>query len=321
MEDPANWLLFIHNIPPKPGYLRAKAARKLSALGAVAVKNAVYALPDGDSRLEDLSWLAKEIEDGGGRAFVCRASFVAGLDDARVRALFIAASDAEYVRIAEAMRAVLDGPSAAATSPGPEAEQALARFGKEFDAVRALDFFGAPGRETVEGLLAALRSRLRERSASEEDSAAPDRLATLRGRVWVTRRSVHVDRIASAWLIRRFIDPEASFRFVDEKAHTPSPGEIRFDMLTGEFTHEGDLCTFEVLARRIGTDDPALRKLAEMVHDIDLKEERYGHPESAGLRAALEALALTVPEDARRLEQGTVMLDLMYESFRTRQVR
>jgi len=302
MEEPTTWLLFIHNIPPKPGYLRAKAARKLASFGAVALKNAVYALPDGESRQEDLAWLAKEIEDGGGRAFVCRSSFVAGLDDARARALFIAASDAGYARLAEAIRAAPEGLGDAS---GAEAAQALARFDKEFEAIRALDFFGAPGRETVDGLLAAFRAREREGGAMDEGSQGGPQ--NLRGRVWV--------------LIRRFIDPEASFRFVEAKSYTPAPAEVRFDMLTGEFTHEGDLCTFEVLARRIGADDPALRKLAEMVHDIDLKEDRYGHPESAGLRAALEALALTVAEDERRLEQGAVMLDLMYESFRTRQPR
>jgi len=305
------WLLFVHHIPPKPGYLRAKAGRRLAALGAVALKNAVYALPGGESRQEDLAWLAREIEDGGGRAFVCHASFVAGLDDAQVRALFVAASEREYARLAAAMRPVLDAPP---PSGQDRLQAALDAFTKEFNAALALDHFGAPSRETIEGLLAGLRARLHD--SQPTDAALPNALATLRGRTWVTRRCVHVDRIASAWLIRRFIDPDARLRFVDESSYVHQPGELRFDMFSGEFTHEGDLCTFEVLARRLDADDLALRKLAELVHDIDLKEERYAHPETAGLQAALEALALTVSQDAQRIEQGTVLFNLLYERFR-----
>jgi len=318
---PSAWLLLIHNIPPKPGYLRAKATRKLATLGAVALKNAVYVLPEGDTRLDDLTWLAKEIEDGGGRAFVCRATFAVGMDDAQLRAQFIAASDQEYERLASAMRPQLEAlaQDAGAGRKGDVAAL-LACFHKEFETAKDRDFFGAPGRETVEGLLASLRA-LTLAPKDGSDAAQPGGLAELRGRTWVTRRSVHVDRVASAWLIRRFIDPEARFLFVDEKLYAHRIGEVRFDMFSGEFTHEGDLCTFEVLERRLGAADPALKKLSEMVHDIDLREERYGHPESAGLRAALEALALTVPEDERRVEKGGVLLDLMYESFRTRQVR
>lgn len=319
---PPAWLLLIHNIPPKPGYLRAKAARKLATLGAVALKNAVYVLPEGGTRLDDLTWLAKEIEDGGGRAFVCRATFAVGMDDAQLRAQFVAASDQEYERLAADMRTHLEG--IAQDAPGKaghaEAVALLARFHKEFEAVRGLDFFGAPGREAVEGQLAALRA-LTLSPGTEGDEAAPRGILDLRGRTWVTRRGVHVDRVASAWLIRRFIDPEARFLFVDEKRYAHRPGEVRFDMFSGEFTHEGDLCTFEVLVRRLGAEDPALRTLAEMIHDIDLREELYGHPESAGLRAALEALALTVPDDEGRVDKGGVLLDLMYESFRTRQTR
>ena len=316
---PMNWLLLIHNIPPKPGYLRAKAARRLAALGAVALKNAVYVLPEGGSRFEDLTWLAKEIEDGGGKAFVCRAAFAAGLDDAQVRARFVSVSDEAYARLTQEMLAYRE--SLASEGPGEEElEQALVRFAKEFASLRSLDFFGAPGRETVEGLLAALRARLAELRAGGaktggEEARGPQ---TLTGLVWVTRRGVHVDRIASAWLIRRFIDQRARFRFVDEREHVPAPGEVRFDMLAGEFTHENDLCTFEVLERRLDANDPALGRLDEIIHDIDLKEERFGHPETAGLRTALESLALVVPEDERRIEQGGAILDLFYESFRLR---
>jgi hypothetical protein len=127
-----------------------------------------------------------------------------------------------------------------------------------------------------------------------------------------------VDRIASAWLIRRFIDPEARFRFVAPKGHRPEPGELRFDMFEGEYTHEGESCTFEVLLDRFGLRDPALRRLAEIVHDIDLKDDRYARPETPGLERLLTGMALVHPDDESRLHDGAAALESVYESFRRR---
>lgn len=308
--DPESWLLLIHHIPPKPGYLRAKAAKRLAALGAVALKNAVYALPEGPGRAEDLTWLAQEIEDSGGRAFVCKAGFLAGLDDARVRALFSEAREADYRALAESLR--LDAEALDPQDPDT-LRSLLARGRKEFEAARAVDFFGAPSRGAVEGLLAGLEQRLERSGPAEVHPLDP---ASLRGRTWVTRSGVHVDRMASAWLVRRFLDPGAVFRFVPGPTHKPGPGEIRFDMRGGEFTHQGPLCTFEVLAARFLPRDQALASLAQVIHDIDLKEETHGRPETAGLRAALDALCLTVPGDMERIERAAPLLDLLYEHFR-----
>ncbi len=136
------------------------------------------------------------------------------------------------------------------------------------------------------------------------------------GRTWVTRTNVHVDRIASAWLIRRFIDPAATFRFVAARRFRPEAGEVRFDMFDGEYTHEGDRCTFEVLLERFDlTRDRALRAIADIVHDIDLKDDQYRRPETAGVARLLDALVASTADDAARLERGAQLFGDLYDSF------
>lgn len=310
---PQPWLLLIHHIPPKPGYLRAKAARRLAALGAVALKNSVYLLPEGERQREGFAWLAKEITDSGGRAFCCAGEFFAGTAEEELRALFQAAREPEFAALAEEVRGLLEAlPGDAAPD---QAAAALAGLRERYDALRGLDFFPSPGRGTVEGLLAAAQRRLEE-ARGRAAPPAPRTLAELKGLTWITRQGVHVDRMASAWLVRRFVDPEARFRFVASGEYSPRAGEVCFDMLAGEFTHQDDLCTFEVLVRSLGLDDPALAALAEMVHDIDLKESRFGRPETAGLAAQLAAIAATSPEDGKRLERSAAVLDDFHTHFR-----
>lgn len=134
----------------------------------------------------------------------------------------------------------------------------------------------------------------------------------------MTRAGVHVDRIASAWLVRRFIDPEARFKFVPAKGYAPEPGELRFDMFEAEFTHEGDRCTFEVLLARAGLDDPALTAIGEIVHDIDLKDAKFGREEASGIAHLIEGLSAANRDDQARIDRGAAMLDDLCEYFRTK---
>jgi hypothetical protein len=138
----------------------------------------------------------------------------------------------------------------------------------------------------------------------------------LQGRVWVTRQGLHVDRIASAWLIRRFIDPQGRFKFVPAKGYVPQADEVRFDMFEAEFTHEGDRCTFEVLLARVGLADPALTTIGEIVHDIDLKDGKFGRDETSGIARLIEGVAMLSKDDGQRLERGATVFDDLYESFR-----
>ena len=218
--------------------------RRLEKLGAVALKNSVYVLPETESHVEDLQWLANEIVGDGGEATICRAVFLTGTTDER---------------LSERLRA-------GSSHPGTDL------------------------------------------------SSAP--FARPRGAVWVTRRNVFVDRMASAWLIRRFIDTRARFRFVTQHGYRARNGELRFDMFGGEFTHVGDRCTFETLLHRFDlADDAALRAIGEVVHDLDLKDDRFARPETAGVRAILEGIAASTPRDADRLTRSASLFDGLYGRF------
>jgi hypothetical protein len=312
------WLLLIHQIPPKPNYLRVKVGRRLQGLGAVAIKNSVYVLPSGEQALEDFQWVRREIVAGRGDATVCETRFLEGHSDADVEALFNAARKADYsalARDARGLERTFDKPAKRRAVGEAPARQALLRFRKRLSDVRAIDFFGAAGRDTVEGLLEGIDARLRPPAppAAERATAAAQ---NVRARTWVTRRDIHVDRMASAWLIRRFIDPAARFKFVRGNGYVPRHGELRFDMFQAEFTHEGDRCTFEVLLRHFRLAEPALRSLAEIVHDIDLKDGKFTRPEAPGLDRLLAGVALRHEGDAARLSEAAATFDALYEYYR-----
>ncbi|MFH0822131.1 MAG: chromate resistance protein ChrB domain-containing protein [Pseudomonadota bacterium] len=316
------WLLLIHQIPPKPAYLRVKIWRRLLGLGAVAVKNSVYVIPRNEQTLEDFQWVLREIVQAGADASICEASFVDGLTDELVEDLFRTTRDADYGQIAEEAKAVLDAapPAGSMTDEDrSDLETALSRLKKRFSGVVNLDFFGAPGREPAATLLERIEFRLAEaRKSADLGSQFPDTsdISEFRGRTWVTRKGVYVDRMACAWLIRRFIDPDASFRFVSERGYRPKSGELRFDMFEGEFTHEGDLCSFEVLLKRFAVHDKALAEIGKIIHDLDLKEAKFRRPETAGVSALLDGIAASRKADDARLDRGAAMFDDLYEHFR-----
>ena len=322
-EGQTRWLLLIHQLPAKPAYQRVKTWRRLQGLGAVAIKNAVHALPAGEQAQEDFEWLLREIRDGGGEALICEARLVDGLSDEEVQAMFNAAREAGYDSLAKEVRGFREALEAeAGAADRADLRTRLARLKSNLRQIVAIDFFGANGRETVDGLIAGLEARLDEEKAmaraEASDAPAAGGFGTLTNRVWVTRQGVYVDRIASAWLIRRFIDPDARFRFVRAKNYVPQPGELRFDMFDAEFTHEGDRCTFEVLLATAGLTDKALAAIAEIVHDIDLKDSKFSREETGGIAHLVTGLCHASKDDARRIEQGASVFDNLYEYFRKR---
>jgi hypothetical protein len=240
------WLLFIHQLPPKPDYLRVKTRRRLRRLGAVAIKQTVYVLPNTEEAFEDVQWLRQEIEAEGGSVVIAEAEFVEGISD-----------------------------------------------------------------EELDAMLASERAQNAEVAERTKDSIDP-------GRTWVTRTDVHVDRIASAWLIRRFIDPEARFKFVPARGYRPRPRELRFDMYEAEYTHVGEDCTFQTLVRRFGLRDRALAAIGEIVHDIDCKDDRFHRPETAGIAGMIRGIVQAHDTDNKRIERGSAVLDDLFEYFRKR---
>ena len=291
------WLLLIHQIPPKPDYFRVKVRRRLQRIGAVPLKNSVYLLPSIPQTTEDFRWLLREIVAEGGEATLCEAEFIEGIGRAELEGMFRADRDRDYAELSVAAQRETD----------------LGRLRRRLEEIVDIDYFSAPGRRATEQALATIEARLHPPSGRA--GGRTRRAEVMTGHTWVTRRDVFVDRIASAWLIRRFIDPKARFKFVGSKTYQPKSGEVRFDMFEAEYTHEGDRCTFETLLQRAALKDPALTALAEMVHDIDCKDEKFGREEAAGVAALVRGIARANPDDGARLERGAAAFDELYASL------
>jgi hypothetical protein len=308
-ESKGRWILLIHQIPPNPAYLRVKIGRRLVRVGAVPLKNSVYILPHSESSFEDFQWLRREVVESGGEATVLEAQFVEGLSDADVELLFRNARDADYAAIAEEARA-LNRRARGKLSKDKrlEFESEIVRLERRASEIAAIDFFGVSGAVTVAGLIEALRQRVAPEEVQSVTTIEKVPESYL-GRTWVTRSGIHVDRIASAWLIRRHIDTEAQFKFVQAKGYQPLPGELRFDMFDAEFTHEGDRCTFEVLRERFTITAPGLQAVAEVIHDIDLKDNKFRRAETDGVAALIAGMCLRHRDDPARLERGTQLFE------------
>lgn len=301
MTSQKPWLLLVHQIPSKPDYLRVKIGRRLARLGAVAIKNSVYVLPNDPERVEDLQWLLREIGEGGGEGTLVAARFLGGLDDAGVEDLFRAARDEDCGPVLAEARALI------ARGVGDDRgafNAELARLRKRYGEIAAVDFFGSNRRLELDGVLRAVAALVGPATITLEG-------AMVKGCTWVTRRGIKVDRMASAWLIQRFIDPDARFKFVEAKGYVPESGELRFDMFDAEYTHEGDACTFEVLVRRFGVASPGIGALAEVIHDIDLKDGKYGRAEAPGVALQVEGIAAGTADDEERMRLSSGMFDAL----------
>jgi hypothetical protein len=319
--EASRWLLLIHQIPPKPPYLRVKIWRRLQRLGAVAIKNSVYALPRSDQAREDFQWVLREIVEGGGDGTLCEARLVDGLTDDKVEEFFQTARAADYRQVAEeARRLAKTLPPKSKLGPERRAQAAveIAKLKKRLDEVVAIDFFGALGREAATGLVSGIETRLRGggKNVANFSQAGGKTLENLKDKTWVTRKGIHIDRMATAWMILRFIDSDAKIKFVPAKGYVPSADEVRFDMFEAEFTHEGERCSMEVLLARVGLRDPGLDRIAEIVHDIDLKDGKFEHEETMGIARLIDGIAMSHKEDEVRLSRAAAVFDDLYENFR-----
>ncbi|MBU2538996.1 MAG: chromate resistance protein [Proteobacteria bacterium] len=318
-----DWLLLIHQIPAKPTYFRAKIWRRLQQLGAVPIKQSVYAMPHKEQSLEDLTWIVKEITDGGGEATMIQARFIEGLSDQQVVGLFHAARGSDYEKIAAELRALRDEWHCQADESASDCllgfRTRLEKIRKQFTDVVRIDFFKTPEQLQVHAALNDLETTFIEHRSTEpaalEKSAG---ISELTGKTWVTRENVYVDRIACAWLIRRYADSDARFRFVASSRYSPEPGEIRYDMAKAEYTHVMDKCSFEVMIERFGLTDPALAQVARVIHDIDLKDATFSLPETAGVQALFDGITATTDDDMERINQASTVLDNLLAFFKSR---
>lgn len=309
------WILLIHQLSPKPTNLRVRIWRKLQKLGAVAIKNSVYVLPASEKTHEDFQWLKQEIESAKGEASVFKAASVEGATDDEIIAAFRKARDEEFAaitaafdRLTRVIREQTHGKHLSAH------ESEIDKLHGELERIASNDFFSAKGRSAAFAAYERCQKALRAAQGPKATTASPQAVggrldvAKYQGQRWVTRRNLHIDRLASAWLIKQFIDKRPRFYFVAEDETIE--GAIPFDMFGAEFTHHGEDCTFETMLKRFGlTENKGLREIAEIVHDIDLKDDKFHRLEAAGLNAIIDGLSKVLRDDRKLLHQTSVIFD------------
>jgi len=303
-------LLLLVGLPPTPSSLRVRVWRRLRSLGAVPLKRSAYLLPDTPERYEDFQWLAQEIQRDGGDATLVRVQQIENVSPADVLRLFHEPRDRDYRQLAMRYRKLLQNLERKPEATSTRVHDELARLSKDYQRIHGIDFFDAPGGAEVRRLEEAIAMRTRRPESARPEPQPTLDLSKLRGRRWVTRPRPHVDRIASAWLIRRFIDAEAVFVFAPP-ADFPKDA-IAFDAPGVELSHHGEDCTFETLVKRAHLRDRRLARLAEVVHEADLRDGKYPHEEARGIDVAIRALLAASPDDHQVLAHGMAVFEGLY---------
>ena len=309
-------LLLLVGVPPSPSSLRVKVWRRLRALGAVPLKRSAYLLPDNPDRYEDFQWLAQEVQREGGDATLVRVQQIENVTDADVLRLFHEPRDADYKPLAVRYRKLLQSLDKKSAAKSPRVAGELARLAKEHQRIRDIDFFGAPTGAEVRRLEEAIAMRTRRPESARREERPTLDLNKLRGKRWVTRPRPHVDRIASAWLIKRFIDPDATFVFAAPKDFPKDA--IPYDAPGVELSHHGEDCTFETLVTRARLRDRRVARIAEIVHEADLRDGKYPHEEARGIDVAIRAFLAASPDDQRVLDQGMALFEGLYANTSTK---
>ena len=303
-------LLLLVGLPPTPSSLRVRVWRRLRSLGAVPLKRSAYLLPDTPERYEDFQWLAQEIQREGGEATLIRVQQIENVTHEDVLRLFHEPRDQDYRQLAARYRKLLQSLDKKSAAKSARIQEELARLTKDHQRIRDIDFFEARGGAEVRRLEEAITMRTRRPESPRREEPPTLDLSKLRGRRWVTRPRPHIDRIASAWLIKRFIDTEAEFVFAPP---TEFPKDaIPFDAPNVELSHQGEDCTFETLVKRARLRDRRLVRLAEVVHEADLRDGKFSHEEARGIDAAVRALLAASSDDHTVLAQGMALFEGLY---------
>jgi hypothetical protein len=309
------WILFSYSIPAANAKARMRTWRRISATGAVQLKTGLQVLPNREDLLENITWLIGEVNSLGGEAIALQCARIEGMADRQIEQLFQAQVDSEFDQIQAEARALL---TTANTLPaGEKAKElstALRKLRKRCEAVREKDFFPSGAAAKTLSTIDTISELLRRPDQAAVPTARLDP-SRYRNRIWVTRAQPYIDRLATAWLIRRFIDPKARFRFL-HAGETPdlARGELPFDMAVGEFTHRGELITFEVLIRDFALQEPALAKISELVRAIDVQDGTL--PDDALLlKTLLDGLIALSADDHDLLARGQQLFAALHAGF------
>ena len=298
--DPeARWLLFIFTLPTKRASQRVEAWRKLRRYGALALKSGGHVLPNTPANREHFEWLGAMIRKSAGSASVMQVHSFDDHSDARLRQLFLEERSRDYEAIIADIRKL--------TRAKERKTSDLARIRRRFQEVTTIDFFNSPLRSRVETLFA----QVEEYGKSESIDSSKTKAKAYRNRVWITRPRPGIDRVSSAWLIRNFIDAHAKFIFDDDPAHHPDA--VPFDMFQAKgFGHRGDDCTFETLCKEFSIRDRRVRTIAQIIHDADLEDEKFGRSEGLGLDRTLIGWAKNGASDEELLRHGMELIEGLY---------
>lgn len=305
-----NWIVFSYSLPTKSSSPRVSVWRQLKRAGAISPVGGVYVLPAQEPCDETFGWLAQQVRQAGGEALVMRVRAFEGLADPEMIALFDQARQEDYAGI-QTQAAQLE--AALSVQDGAERrslKDELDRLQSQYADVARIDYFDSPPKAELAARLARLRQALLAGTLSTAQ-VTPARLDAYRDCRWVTRPHPHVDRLACAWLIRRYVNSQASIRYADD----PEPDEVAFDMPGAAFSHQGELCSLEVIVRAFGLDDAALQTIAEIVHEIDLRDGVYAHPETSGVDALLRGWQLAGLSDGEMEAKGLTLFDGLYTAF------
>ncbi|HSW58645.1 MAG TPA: chromate resistance protein ChrB domain-containing protein [Dehalococcoidales bacterium] len=305
------WLAFSYSLPSREGSsLRVAVWRRFRRLGAITIAGSVQVLPAREECWEAFQWLSQEIAASNGEAMTMRVTQIEGLTDRQVISLFRAARAEDYRHIEAHAGDLLKNLAAEERVDSAHAQDALKRLRRRYSDILRIDYFNCP-----EGKRVASRLDSIERSISPPvagDIVIPhEDIEQFRNRRWVTRPQPHVDRLSCAWLIRRFINPEAEIRY----SNTPGPDEISFDMKNDRFGHRGILCTFETMLLAFRLENPALQPLAEIVHEIDMHDDRFAWPEIAGIERLLDGWSLSDLSDSELEKRGISLFEGLYQAF------
>jgi len=308
------WLALLMSLPPTPTRHRVGVWRKLQRMGAVRLRGAAWLLPETGETTELFQWLVQEIQSFRGEATLLRVDRIETMTEEQVTALFHKARAAEYQAVVQGCRDVathIDRLKVAHRGSVPKVRASLDALKRELDRIQAIDYLESSagqrakaGWEATAKRLRALEARPPAGSRTHRGSVPPP------GSTWVTRPRPHIDRIASAWLLKRFCDPTARFAFAD--AADAGRKGIAFDILGAEFGHHGEDCTFETLVKRFAIKDRRVKLIAEIVHEADLRDGKFTRQESTGVDLTIKGLAAATKDDHELLERGMAIFDGLY---------
>lgn len=303
-----SWILILYGLPTKQNATRVQLWRKLKKFGALALKTSAYVLPDTPIHYERFQWLAAEIRSGGGEATLIRVSEIEGLPHDQVIQLFNEARAKDY---SELVAELSDLIRANKRKVSEDFRGIMEKFQVRFHELREMDYFSCPKAQDALMLLKQAEALPSNGSSKEQSRLSKKRFLE---RQWLTRPRPHIDRVGSAWLIKRFIDPKATFVFAPSPKDFPDA--VPYDMFEVEFSHHGDDCTFETLVKRFGVDDKAVHIIAEMIHDADLEDGKFKRGECVGIDRVLSGWnKLGLTED-QILSKGFDVFDALYAALK-----